>query len=83
MRLTFGKALVMAIPALAPATALAYIDPGTGSVLIQGIIATVAAVGVTLRLYWHKVTSIFRRRKAEDIEPADVVEPKVDREEQL
>ena len=33
----------------------AYIDPGTGSALIQGLVAAVAAVGVTIKLYWHRI----------------------------
>lgn len=37
----------------------AYLDPGTGSLLIQGIIGAVAAIGVTLKLYWHKVRVMF------------------------
>ena len=41
------------------ANANAYIDPGTGSALIQGLIATVAAVGITLKLYWHRVLRLF------------------------
>ena len=31
-----------------PTLAFAYIDPGTGSALIQGLIAAIAAIGVTL-----------------------------------
>ncbi len=43
----------------------AYLDPGTGSMLIQGIIGAVAAVGVTLKLYWHKIKLMISGRKAE------------------
>ena len=35
--------------------AYGYIDPGTGSLIIQGIIGAIAAVGVTLKIYWHKI----------------------------
>lgn len=82
MRFTPGKALLIAVSAFSPATALAYIDPGTGSVLIQGIIAAVAAVGVTLKLYWHRLIGFFRRRTG-DAEPTDAAEAKGDREEQV
>ena len=44
-----------------PSTAFAYIDPGTGSILIQGIIAAIAAIGVTMKLYWHRFLRLFRR----------------------
>lgn len=43
--------------------AYAYLDPGTGSMLIQGIIGAIAAVGVTLKLYWHKIKLIISGRK--------------------
>lgn len=37
------------------APALAYIDPGTGSFLVQGIIAGVVGAGVAIKLFWHKI----------------------------
>lgn len=40
---------------LVAAPAHAYIDPGTGSLLIQGIIAAVVGVGVAVKLFWHKI----------------------------
>lgn len=54
--------------------AYAYLDPGTGSMLIQGIIGAVAAIGVTLKLYWHKVKIMFSGSKEdsdEDNQPED------------
>lgn len=50
----------------------AYIDPGTGSALIQGLIAGVAAIGITARLYWHRIAEFIRRfRKRNDGNPDD------------
>lgn len=46
----------------------AYIDPGTGSALIQGLIAAVAAIGVTLKLYWHRIMRFFGLGESEDID---------------
>jgi hypothetical protein len=34
--------------------AFAYLDPGTGSMLLQVILGGVAAVGVVIKLYWHR-----------------------------
>ena len=42
--------------------AYGYIDPGTGSLIIQGVIGAIAAIGVTLKLYWHKLKLFFVRR---------------------
>lgn len=40
----------------------AYLDPGTGSIIIQSIIAFFAAVGGIISLYWSKLTSIFKKK---------------------
>jgi hypothetical protein len=36
-------------------SAFAYLDPGTGSLLLQVILGGIAAVGVALKLFWHKI----------------------------
>jgi hypothetical protein len=47
--------------------AYAYLDPGTGSIVVQVIIGSIAIAGATLSVYWRKakafVFSIFSRRK--------------------
>ena len=43
------------------APAYAYLDPATGSILLQGLLAGVAGLMVVLRLYWGRVTAFFRR----------------------
>jgi hypothetical protein len=42
--------------------ALAYLDPGTGSILLQGVIAVIAAGAVALKLYWRRLKSVFGRK---------------------
>lgn len=39
---------------------LAYLDPGTGSILLQGLIAAIAAAITYCSLYWHRVKEFFR-----------------------
>ena len=39
----------------------AYLDPGTGSMLLQVLLGGVAAVGVISRLYWHRLTAVFAK----------------------
>ena len=34
--------------------AYAYIDPGSGSIIIQAIIGALVGVGITLKVYWYK-----------------------------
>lgn len=40
---------------------LAYLDPGTGSIILQAIVGGLAAAAVTVRLWWARVKSIFSR----------------------
>lgn len=42
----------------------AYLDPGTGSMILQGVIASIAVAGFTLKTYWYKVRSMFGQRQS-------------------
>ena len=44
-------------------SAHAYLDPGTGSIILQGIIFAIAAIAVALKLYWHKLLKLLGVRK--------------------
>ncbi len=43
-----------------------YIDPGSGSYLIQAIIAAVLAAGFFFKNSWYKIRSFFMKRKPEE-----------------
>jgi len=43
--------------------AYAYIDPGSGSILIQMVIAALVGVGITLKIYWVRIRSKFMSSK--------------------
>ena len=47
---------------LYPPTVHAYLDPGSGSMLLQILLGGFAAIGVISKLYWHRLTSVFRRK---------------------
>jgi hypothetical protein len=47
---------------------LAYLDPGTGSMLVQLVVGGVAAVAVTAKFYWRRLLTLLRIRKP-DPEP--------------
>jgi hypothetical protein len=57
--LLFVAALLTTTPAYA------YLDGGTGSILIQGLFAGVAGALAFLKIYWSKLTAIFKRSKSE------------------
>lgn len=64
-------ALVMIVAlVMLPTPALAYIDPGTGSFVIQGIIAAVVGAGFAVKMYWHRIKSLFTGKPmSEDDDP--------------
>jgi len=41
--------------------AYAYLDPGTGSVMVQGLLAGFAGVLAILKLYWQRVKNFLRQ----------------------
>ena len=43
--------------------AYAYLDPGTGSMLLQGLIGGIAAAIAFLSIYWQKVKAFFGKKK--------------------
>jgi hypothetical protein len=51
---------------------LAYLDPGTGSMIAQLVVGGVAAIGVTAKLYWSRILRILRLRKDEPQPPHGV-----------
>lgn len=54
------------------APAHAYLDPGTGSILLQALLGGAAGAAVIARLYWHKIaTALGIKRKSP--EPKDEV----------
>jgi hypothetical protein len=44
---------------------LLYLDPGSGSFLIQLLIAVLLGAGVAIRMYWNKVKTLFSGKKSE------------------
>jgi len=43
---------------------LGYIDPGTGSIIIQAIVAAVVGIGIALKLFWHRILKFLGIRKS-------------------
>lgn len=57
----FKAALIVTIGALWVQPAQAYLDPATGSMILQGLLAGVAGAFVVLRLYWKRFKAFVRR----------------------
>jgi hypothetical protein len=49
-------------------TVLAYLDPGSGSMMLQLLAGGIAAAAVTLKVYWNRVLTFLRIRKPDQEE---------------
>ena len=61
-----------------PENAFAYIDPGTVSIILQGLIGAAAAIIVTLKIYWNKFIHFFNFNKKTNVEEKKKVKNKSD-----
>jgi len=50
---------------------LLYLDPGSGSFLIQLLMAVLLGAGVAIRMYWAKIKTLFGGKKPEPTQPTD------------
>jgi hypothetical protein len=52
--------------------AYAYLDPGTGSMIVQGLVAGLAVASAAVAAFWTRIRRLFSgRRKPADPEPPD------------
>jgi len=42
--------------------AFAYLDPGTGSIILQGIVGAIAAGASYCAIYWQRIKNFFNRK---------------------
>jgi hypothetical protein len=49
-------------------TIIAYLDPGSGSLILQIIAGGLAAVAVTAKFYWRRLTRLLRIRRSAETE---------------
>jgi hypothetical protein len=50
---------------------LLYLDPGSGSFLIQLLIAGLAGAGIAIAISWGRIKRLFKRNKQVDIDKID------------
>ena len=43
---------------------LAYIDPGTGSIILQALVASVVGAAIAVKLFWHRILKFLGIRKS-------------------
>jgi len=65
---TFNTALSRLVPIACVAAAClaiaspaeAYLDPGTGSMLLSAVIGVAAAVGLAVKMFWYRLVGLVR-----------------------
>ena len=60
-QLTLICSYLLALCLIFPQPAHAYLDPGTGSYILQVLLAALLGIGLVLKIYWTKVTGFFKR----------------------
>lgn len=55
--------------------AWAYLDPGTGSMILQLLIASIAGALVVIKMYWYKLKKFFSREKSPVKDKDDIDRP--------
>ena len=61
--------LALAVGLLCPATAHAYLDPGSGSLLLQGLIAGLLGALMAIRIYFAKIKLFVKRLLGRETRP--------------
>lgn len=56
-----GSSVLLIVLSLIPEDVHAYIDPGSGSMILQLLLAGVAGAAMACKLYWRRFLSFFRR----------------------
>ena len=85
-RLGFGLAslcVIASLPAVSQAsgfladtgTRLAYVDPGSGSFILQALVATLAGAAVAINAYWSKIKRVFGRGTPEEDDDSKGIPP--------
>ena len=71
-RAALTAAAVVALACLAlPRTAHAYVDPGSGSLIIQVIVGAIAGSLIALKFYWARVKDFFSSRSSRKSPPGE------------
>lgn len=62
--------LVLLLAVCVPRQAHAYLDPTSGSILLQVLLGGLAGAALAIKLFWHKILGFLGLAKPDDDEPA-------------
>jgi hypothetical protein len=61
MILRIALMLVVCLSIASPA--YAYLDPGTGSMLVSAVVGVAAAVALAVKMFWYRLLAFFRGKR--------------------
>ncbi|HZO40027.1 MAG TPA: hypothetical protein VFE97_12465 [Methylomirabilota bacterium] len=56
-------ALVLAACLSMASPAYAYLDPGTGSMLVSAVLGVAAALALAVKMFWYRLITFFRGKR--------------------
>lgn len=54
-----GLLVALIVALIVPQAAHAYLDPASGSMILQAVIGGVAAAALAFKYYWHRIQAFF------------------------
>ncbi len=60
-RVSMSKVAILFCVLMPTGNAYAYLDPATGSIVLQGIIAGIVGGWFVIKSYWHRIKAFFLR----------------------
>jgi len=55
--------LVLAVCLSIASPAYAYLDPGTGSMLVSAVLGVAAALALAVKMFWYRLIGFFRGKR--------------------
>lgn len=52
-----------------------YLDPGTGSMIIQAVLGAIAGIAIFFKFFWGRIVSFFKRPRTETPAPNEETVP--------
>lgn len=73
IKMRFLSSSLLVISLSLSSEAHAYLDPGTGSMIISAVVGIFATLALAAKTYWYKLTGMFRRKRQPDADDSDPV----------
>lgn len=53
---------------------LLYLDPGSGSFILQLLLGVLLGAGVAIKIYWAKIKTFFASKRAETVNTSEKID---------